>query len=124
MRGLLLSIAVVFGMAGPASAGFITGEKLFDYCQAKPGTAKKVYCLGYIIGVTDAMEDPFISKALPSQAKVCMPNKLRSSKLKDVVVSYLERNPQERDFEAQALIIVALTQAYPCKTANPAPDPK
>jgi hypothetical protein len=115
MKRLLFLALLGLGMAGPAAAGFVTGDKLFEFCQARSGSAQNVYCLGYIVGVADMVDDPLLSKVLPSQAKFCVPDKLQSNQLKDVVVSYLQNNPQERVFQAQALIVVALSKAYPCK---------
>jgi hypothetical protein len=75
------------------------GDELLDYCSATEGYSLGV-CRGYIMGVTET-------------APNCMP-RVTLRQIKDVVVRYLQTNPQNRQRKATDLIQEAVNQAWPC----------
>ena len=96
--------------AAPCSAGFLTGNKLFEMCTYKPdGTLYAAQCVGYIQGVADGMENPTAS------VRACIPNNVIAGQLEDIVVTYLRDHAAVRHYPAVSLVATALTQAFPCK---------
>ena len=51
---------------------------------------------------------------LPADA-LCVPGESTKGQLADVVIKYLEQNPERRHLEAGSLVPEALNRAFPCK---------
>lgn len=102
---------VVVAHATPASAGFKTGNALFQDCEAQSNEVALGLCLGYISGVTDALTE---SAHDNKNFRVCMRNGVTAKQVRDIVVKYLTDTPAIRDMPADVLIGAAISQAFPC----------
>ncbi|MBZ9604881.1 hypothetical protein LB462_23925 [Phyllobacterium sp. KW56] len=87
---------------GPAYAGFYDGNKLYEECSRKVETAK-VFCMGYITGVADTLEDT-----------QCFTKGIDARQVHDVVKQYLESHPEERHHRASSIVASAVQKAF-CK---------
>lgn len=104
----LLALVPIFGLALPAAdakAGFETGRSLLGHCTSE-NIAAKSHCLGYIVGVYDAMD---------TTRFFCTPSDITAGRLRDIVLAYLQQNPERWDFDAENLVTIALGQAFPCE---------
>jgi len=107
MKRLLLCAVLVVGMAGPAGASVVTGNKLLTNCQSDRG---RLFCLGYMLEVADALD------AAPVQGfSACKPKGITGQQVYDIVVASLEAIPQHRHLTASRLVAGALSEAFPCK---------
>lgn len=100
MKKLLTTLLLVPTMA---HAGFLTGNKLYEGMISEQ-TVERLYALGYITGVHDALE----------QTNHCSPSNATAGQVRDVVRRYLDQNPEFRNFDADILIRIALSKAWPC----------
>jgi hypothetical protein len=112
MVALALSYLV---MGGAATAAFTDGNKLFQDCQGGDdprerqqgdpgGLTEWGMCLGYILGVQDALEG----------SSFCVPNGVTQGQLKDVVKLWLHDHPETRHLSASSLVAAALKEKFPC----------
>jgi len=116
MKRLLLCTVLVVGMAGPAAGQAQTGEELHKHClEADFKTRTEVtrtsalfdgMCIGYIQGVSDV---------LFSRGDVCASSGANIRQKTDIVQTYFEANPKDRQLLAVDLVTKALSQAFPCK---------
>ena len=44
----------------------------------------------------------------------CLPEGVTPEQLKEVVIKYLEENPENMEFSSPPLIVAAFSDAYPC----------
>ena len=87
---------------------FETGRDLYKKCR-DTGTASQVFCLGFIIGIADVMEDnPLDGRS------ACIPREASIQQVADVVIRFLEANPDIREFTGESLAVQALSERYPC----------
>jgi len=74
-----------------------------------PGTAAQVFCFGFIIGIADVMEDnPLDGRS------ACIPRDASIQQVTEVVIGFLESNPDIRDFTGESLTVQALSDKFPC----------
>ena len=100
MKKLLIAVLMVPAVA---HAGFLSGNKLYEN-MISDQTFERLYALGYITGVHDALE----------QSNHCSPGNVTAGQVRDVVRRYMDQNPEFRNFDADILIRVALSNAWPC----------
>ena len=100
MRKLLAAVLMVPAVA---HAGFLTGNKLYDSLISEQ-TVERLYALGYITGVHDSLEG----------SNHCSPTNATAGQVRDVVRRYFDQNPEFRNFDADILVRVALSKAWPC----------
>jgi len=95
--------------ASPARAEYFeTGRDLYQKCQST-GTPTQVYCFGFIIGIADVMEDnPLDGRS------ACIPKDATIEQVTGVVIRFLEKNPEIREFTGESLAVQALSEAFPC----------
>jgi hypothetical protein len=92
---------------------FISGNELhgalvnFKSTRQNLDGAKGV---GYVMGVHDALNGR-------TSAGYCFqsPKNVTSGQLSDVVLKYLEDNPQLRHYSGNSLVSAALAQSFPCR---------
>lgn len=99
-----LLIVGLFAVSSVANAAYYTGNELFNKMTSKD-TIDKMFALGYIAGVHDAIEN----------VAVCAPQGVTLGQLGDVVLKKLRSIPEHRHNSADSLVFVALTEAFPCK---------
>jgi hypothetical protein len=94
-----------------AANDWYSGNELLSACESKEAVGSGV-CLGYIQGVhSTTMLNP-----LPgSKFKFCTPEGMVAEHLKDVVVEYLRNNPSSLHYAAVSLVIMAVSEAFPCR---------
>jgi hypothetical protein len=102
----------------PSQAAFKTGNDLLQQCKSGDFSDAE-YCLGYISAVADTLEKPsqpylkFRGKEIPLY-RACFRLGVTQGQVRDVVVQWLEANPEHRDMEAAQLVSYAITLAFPC----------
>lgn len=112
-RGIVrpaIAIAGLLALAAlPARAEYFeTGRDLYKKCKAA-GTAQQVFCLGYIIGIADVMEDnPLDGRS------ACIPKDASIQQVTGIVVEFLDQNRDIHDFTGESLVVQALSDKYPC----------
>lgn len=90
---------------------FIDGEQLYKYCTSTK-LAENNTCAGYIGGVLDTMTTLTGSDVI--KKLICIPVNVKLSTIRDVLVSYLKKHPEELGLNASSLILDPLVEAYPC----------
>jgi hypothetical protein len=110
---MIAAVALMLS-AGPAAAGFLTGDGLLEQCREyEKSQAGQDYsyveaglCLGYITGVGDMV------KAATSRA--CPPEDANRGQVILVVIKFLKENPAKLHVAAFVSITVAMQEAWPC----------
>lgn len=106
-----------------ADTAGLSGNDLWTYCDA-PSTAAPgkmdgngALCDGYIAGALSMLRlmRNGESKFYCAPPDVPVPQEI------DVVKSFLRDAPDQRQFAASSLVLVAMNRAYPCAPANPPP---
>jgi len=106
---LRLSLVLMLLFASPVRAAFDTGNSLYEDCT-KEGGFNAGYCMGYVSGVVDIMND-----GTPLYGwKACFPKSATRGQVRDVVTHHLANNPQDRHYNAASLVAEALSEAFPC----------
>ena len=111
---IIAAIAIV--MAGPAVANdtkmsaTLTGNELYDSCEASPDTPTGLIefgvCTGYISGAMDS----YLSFRAEVKRGSCLKTGVTVRQQRDTVIQYLRENPTERQFSASYSVIKALEQ--------------
>jgi hypothetical protein len=105
------AMMVFFAAAALSAPQFETGNRLYANCLG--GDSQQRFCEGFIVAVADELRVAYASFA--PKAYLCIPGDVAVQQLKDVVVLYLERHPEERHLSAASLVSTALVDAFPCK---------
>jgi hypothetical protein len=111
-RCLLAAVITIFAVGiGPACAEIDDGNSLYRYCNATAG-AFVMYCFGYVDSIVNDMRifgsvDGF---------SACLPSDFGDNRRRDIIVTFLERHPGDRDSPATELIAHAFADAFPCST--------
>ena len=116
LRLLCAFMAILAGttappFVSPAAAYFLDGDELMNHCSAKVADEKfsPEMCVTYIMGAYDA----YMFQRLIRNQPRCTPRKLTGGKLREVVVEYLEANPDNRAMDASALVWNAIIAEWP-----------
>jgi hypothetical protein len=105
---MLVGALLATAWSGARAEYFETGRDLYQKCKT-PGTAAQVFCFGFVIGIADVMEDnPLDGRS------ACIPKEATIQQVTDVVVAFLENNPDIRDFTGESLAVQALSEKFPC----------
>jgi hypothetical protein len=67
-------------------------------------------CVGYLEGVVDGVDELRVGMGKPA----CVRAGVEAGQIKDVVVRYLEANPQDRDEDVWILVVTAVGKAWSC----------
>jgi hypothetical protein len=121
-RYIWIATSVVIALANapagraqdPRTPGYVNGDRLIYRCISDDH-ADDGLCLGYILGVIDAMQAAQASggallfgwRARPSPDAT-------AQRLRDAVVRFLMAHPQTRLSSASGLVAKALSDAFPC----------
>lgn len=110
--------------AGDAMAASVKAQQLLSLCTANMGgkgnPLEAAECMGFIVGVADTFDciDASLLFNRSNSAKVSQPQ------LVSYVVGYLENHPAAKDFEAFAVVGLALAPYFPCQTKSTLPLPQ
>lgn len=119
----LLTLALTISVSAPAKAGYVTGNDLFSDCGADRSDnvyyQKSARCTGYIVGALDALEIDALLRGRPT----CISARVTVGQLRDIVMAYLTKNPQDRHMDASALVAVAINDAFQCSFLRSNPSP-
>lgn len=112
--GVKAALVVLFAVlsASEAHAEFITGNVLYNWCQFDRRAAA-----AYIAGVADAAENENTSdaaRAIGLKPLICIPPRVESSQLVDIVCADLAKSAAFRERGAQPITSVSLMLVWPC----------
>lgn len=100
----ILSILV----ASPVWADFKDGNQLHSDCS-RESFAEKGICLGYIMAIADVLgSDQLYGRS------ACLPPNVSGGQVYDLVKQYLLNNPQDRHYAAKSIVVLVLSEAFPC----------
>ena len=112
VTAFFLSVAV----GTPAhAAAFKSGNDLFQDCKASSNSFTQGVCIGFAIGVADAMEAARPVNGMVAGFRACFPAQVTAGQVTDVAVSFLTRHPEWRHLAASSLVAGALAEAFPCR---------
>lgn len=90
----------------------ISGRELLSFCNGSAGADAKRYCDGYIAAAIETHAAWALWGRL--ERVFCFPKGDKFDHAFGAVVDYLQRNPQELDFEASSLVLNSLNRSFPC----------
>jgi hypothetical protein len=97
-----------------ATTGYITGDRLITQCAGGTSTGDGL-CLGYILGVADAMQAAQASGGtLVFGWQTCPPFDVEAERLQAAVIHFVDDHPEARASSASGLVAKALSDAFPC----------
>lgn len=105
---------VIVVMAVRAAAGaqsFLTGNRLYDYCESKNDAAKTRFCLGFVAGIAETIGE--VNRV--NGSGVCIPLGATAEQTMNVTRRYLEAHPADLHEGATTLVANALLKAFPCR---------
>jgi hypothetical protein len=106
MRKALLALCMIVPLYTPTSVvAQNNGNDLLEYCTAQPQESyfRAGQCLGFINGVTTT-----------STNLGCVPEGVTRGQAKDIVIRYLQQNPQRRHLGSSLLVEESFRNAFPC----------
>ena len=121
-----LLIAVMLSglvVGGKGTADFYDGKMLLQDCQGGDspqetqdlaGLSQWGTCVGYIAAVLDTMSNAFLTAGSVTAQKLCVPENVQLSQLKDTVQLWLRDHPEKRHLAASFLVFQALKEKFPC----------
>jgi hypothetical protein len=97
-----------------ATPGYVTADKLVGRCTGGR-EGDEGLCLGYILGVADAMQAAQATNGtLVFGWRACPPHDTTALQVREVVVHFLLAYPDTQGSSASGLIAKALADAFPC----------
>lgn len=125
---LLIVFSIIFSShASAKSSNYVfTGEDIYESCRhALAGLEKKGeyddhrfgVCAGYIAGIVDFHTVATTVESLPSDM-FCLPGNITTAQVIRDVSHFLEENPDKLHDLAAYLVIIALSEAYPCQKSG------
>jgi hypothetical protein len=112
---MALTIMPVHAAENAASAGY-----MLPPCKASldypPGTFIQGFCAGIVVGVA-AMVQPLFAPGQSRAAERCVdiPESTTNRQFVQVVVRYIEAQPNRLNEQFRVLVVEALFDAWPCK---------
>ena len=108
----LLCAAITQASAQYPNGYFVDGNELMSWCGPRnvAGPSDPL-CIGYVAAVSDALN---FSRQLTGQGSntSCTPPGITIVQEADVVVDYINRNPDKRDLAAAELVVAAIDEAW------------
>ena len=100
-------------LVGAAKADFTSGNFLWDACQAdeQKDPARSIFCTSYILGAGETFQALQVAKQI---RYYCVPDKVENGQVIDVVKLYLRDHPENRQYSAPTLVMIALKEKFPC----------
>ena len=95
-----------------AMVSLTTGNYVYPLCQSTASAANKHGCAWYIRGVIEGVQT-LVQPSQPGHSLLCMPDDLPGSQLTAIFGKYLDDHPEQRNEPAIALIVRAMTTAFP-----------
>jgi hypothetical protein len=106
-----LAIAGGLQLPAPARAYFLDGDELLNHCSINVADDRfdPTICVSYIMGAYDG----FMFQRLVRNQPRCTPATLTGGQLRQVVIDYLQDNPDNRSMDASALVWNAIIAEWP-----------
>jgi Rap1a immunity proteins len=108
LRRSLLALATI-ALIAPARAS-ITGNQLYNFCRDNNADFDDGTCFGFVSGLFEVADELHL---------VCVPMTATPRQIRDVVLRFLERHPDNRHESARGLVLAAIQTAYPCPEGAP-----
>ncbi len=99
-------------MAATFYGRFVTGNDVLENCRNLNDGYPSPYCAAYISGAVDTYS--VVAMASDRPLAFCLAEKVNTRQLRDIVVTYLEGNPEIRHFSGAVLVHSALVEGFPC----------
>lgn len=129
---LLLTVGMIAIAATESSAVTRSGNDLLTDCRNLVSTKTieeveqdRVLGMGYCIGLIDGFvtfnyiyETVLMTDGDRSAVQMCLPERISTRQLAEVIVHYLEGHPERMAESGQALAAQALISKYPCEEKN------
>lgn len=108
MRSIVFALLMLVADFG--WCGFDSGNDLKALINTSDNMGLQGMGIGYIAGVSDALSDG----ATVSGFKACIPVGATKKQLSDVVLHWMNNNPEYLHLTASSLTAAALSKAFPC----------
>ncbi len=82
-----------------------TADELHKICFGSINFEQQSYCLGFIIGTTDTLK---------RLNKICIPKAIKGDQIRDIVLSFFDKNNNMHNTSASQLISNSLDQKFQC----------
>ena len=115
MRGLGLVLALLL-ISPLASADYHSVREFAFVCFKLRETTNLRFCLGYIVGVAQVLNNVTRSGGYLYGRRACLPTDLGQDQAIGVVRTYLDEHPELLDLSPDHLIATALSEAFPCES--------
>jgi hypothetical protein len=102
------ALATLLALAPCGAWAVPTGNDLMNYYQTSPTSFYE-----YVFGIWDGMNFTSRLHGDPSPAS-CVPKDVTYKQIADSVKKYLTEVPKDRNFPAPELVLLAVTDAFPC----------
>jgi len=128
MRKIFLVVLILTGLASvqanaaPSMQGYFDGNRLYSDCKNESDTMAQGFCVGYVSGLVD-LDLVYASMIEGYRPQYCLRSSVNPMQLKDLVIQYLEANPEQRQYPAASSVIMALKNAFPCPKQKEAEAP-
>jgi hypothetical protein len=115
-----LLVAMLLLLAGPAHAqeSLFTGNGYLKACTADDPVSRAV-CMQYTLGMGNMLLSLQLSGL--TRALECSPGESTGRQKKDLLVKYLQDNPQVRHFPTPQIYLAVLEQVWPCSAGGVLP---
>ena len=107
---IFLAVAFMVMFTVNANAKFLDGNTLRGWCLSEDA-GNQAACLGYVIGVADVLSSEHRDE--PREYRACIPE-MDATQIVSTVKKYLESHPRADNITASDLVVVALSEAFPC----------
>lgn len=104
MKAKLFLVGLV--LSASAHAEFFSGNKLFDHLNGE--ASDRIYAMGYIVGVFDTGRGVIH----------CPPSGVTVGQVRDMVLTFLRNNPQDRNFSGDSIVNHVLKNIWPCRSGG------
>ena len=121
MKVLALLISLSLSLPVYADAVFYNGNDLLSQCREhskflsdrEHNAYKAAACLAYMVSASDAHGAYVAWERMPPY--FCKPDGVTQGQLTDIVIKYLEANPEKLHLSAGGLVANALYAVFPCE---------
>lgn len=114
---ILVSQTSVYSQVGARADRILSAEQLEKRCSSNDnsevGRLNLSYCIGAITGISDAATT--LTVYFERDQVICLEQNDNADSMRLAFLSYLQRNPDDRELPAATVVITALVRNYPCK---------
>lgn len=104
-----IAVAFVLGLSPISAHAQESGNTLLYDCSQLEGSFGRSFCAGYVTAIADTLMANDINGF-----RACFPEGVTNGQIRDVVTTFLRRNPELRHYGAAGLVSEALENAFPC----------